>query len=334
MNLLLTGATGFVGRNLLLEILQRGDYQSIFVPVRSIEKLKAQFLGDGFDTIPSKVIPIETSAPRWDLGAAREITHVVHGAGLLFSKKKEDYFKTNVEGTLQLLSQVKGAKKIILLSSQAASGPCLPNQKCKTENDSDQPVTYYGESKLEMEKKVKAQFPELPIVIIRPPMVLGPRDQATLPLFKMVKFPIQIKPGRETKFYSYIGVSDLVEAILKVLQSDKPMAPQSLYFVANENPTSDRELLETAAKASGSAGFIVPLPQSLLKGFTRVLHKLPYLRDMIPNLSPDRSKEIWPNRWVVSSDRFMSQFQWRSKESLEKTLQQTYLWYKQTRQLS
>src|SRR5688572_8498260 len=100
MKLLLTGATGFVGRNLLLRAIDL--YEEIYVPVRSREKLLAQLKDEGFAGLPSNVKPILTEAPSWKFDGVPPVQHVVHSAGLISGVSRDDYFRTNTEGTRTL----------------------------------------------------------------------------------------------------------------------------------------------------------------------------------------------------------------------------------------
>lgn len=335
MKLLLTGSTGFVGRNLLLRALAENRYDEIWVPVRSREKLVAQFVGDGFETIPSRVCPAVTSAPDWNLSEVPPVDHVVHSAGLISARSREEYFKANVEGTVELFRRIPRPKKAILLSSLAAAGPCRKGLRVRREGDEDVPVTWYGESKLEMERVMRQEFTDLNYLCLRPPMVLGPRDKATLPLFKMVRQPLFFKAGFRSKYYSFISVFDLTSAVFSALDDDGDWSQISnrSFFVASETPVSDRELLTSVARTSHRTGLILSVPEALLRGITWIVDSVPMWRARIPNLTVDRAKDLWPNRWVVSSQAFQERFRWRPFENLHHTLQQTRDWYVRTGQL-
>ncbi len=335
MRLLLTGATGFVGRNILLREMVENRYDEVWVPVRSLDKLRDQFLGDGFSQIPGKIKPIVSSASDWKLGGAPKFEHVIHSAGVLFASSRKAYFDVNVEGTLSLFRSIQIPDCAVIFSSQAASGPCRQEDGVMSEGDSDEPVTWYGHSKLEMEKRLGAEFPQLNYLCLRPPMVIGPRDQATLPLFKMVRSPLFFKPGFKTKSYSYISVFDLVGAVFAALEDagDWRSLRGRYYFIASDAPVTDRQLISLAAEASNRRGVFVSVPQAVLWGLSRFIHTVPRWRASLPSLSPDRSKEIWPNRWVVSSKAFQQRFRWAPREDLSQTIRKTREWYIKTGQL-
>ncbi len=329
MKLLLTGGTGFLGRNLLLRLIrEHKKYETIYLPLRNPEKLREQLKQEGYDSLPANFVPIKAEAPSWDFEPI-EADHVIYAAGTLFAQDDPGYYLCNVDGTLNFFSRLRKPTKIVVLSSQAAAGPCGPNESAKNEHDSNNPVTGYGRSKLAMEKQLKEKFSHLPYLCLRPPMVLGARDSATLPLFKMAKQPVQFKPGSSLKYYSYIGVNDLVRAILTCLDSSTPWADSALryYFVANPGAITDRELISTAVEATGRKPRLIAVPIPFIKMASRVIDAIPPWRRAVPTLSRDRAQEIWPDRWVVSSQAFMKNFGWRAEESLDEILRSTYEWY-------
>ncbi|MBI1860640.1 MAG: NAD-dependent epimerase/dehydratase family protein [Deltaproteobacteria bacterium] len=328
MNLLLTGATGFVGRNFLLHAIRSGRYEKIFLPLRSPEKLRAQLVGDGWDGIPTNVQTLTWSARDPLPEVPDPITDVVHCAGLLFGRTEQEFFETNVDATLRLLEKCQGAQRIALLSSQAAAGPCL-DASDRTELEVESPVTPYGRSKLAMEQAVLKTFSHLPLVILRPPWILGARDTSTLPLFKMARFPVRFKPGRREKAYSYIAVTDLVAAINQVLTASVDLATlaQRIFFVAQRDIVSDKQMIQTAAAAVKRMGITIFVPQPVLKGLVHTLGGIPWLREAIPILSREKAPEIWPDRWVISPRRFEMTFQWKAQVELDTAMQETKDWY-------
>ncbi len=335
MKLLLTGSTGFLGRNFLLSAIRSGRYDQIFLPVRSKEKLNAQLSGDGFEGVPNGVIPLEGSACDWNIGTIGKVDHVVHTAGALFANRRREYFETNVAGTVRLLESSRGATRYVILSSQAAGGPCDKGMQARTESDTDSPLSWYGESKLEMEQRIVHEFSEFNYVILRLPMILGPRDKSTLPLFKMIQGPLHFKPGFRERYYSYLSVNDVVSAIFKVLEYpfDYKSLSRRCFYAASTYPISDKELLCGTSKTSHSWGLIVPVPRPVLRLISQVVDRVPRFRAALPLLSRGRVHEILPDRWVVLSDEFRRSFAWEPEESLDAVLRATYDWYRRSGEL-
>ena len=334
MKLLLTGATGFVGRNFLLSALRSQAYSNIMLPVRSREKLHAQLLGDGFDAIPDNIQTINWDAHDDFPIDIANIDHVVHTAGVLFGSDDEDYFATNVEGTVRLLRRISSCKKIVILSSQAAAGPS-PDGRTRDEYDLMTPLTGYGRSKLEMERRIQAEFSSLPFVVLRPPMVLGARDHATLALFKIARYALRPKPGLQQKQYSYIAVDDLIDAIHTVLTSPLALTDYEnrSFFVCHERSISDSELILTAGKTMGRHGLIVPIPVPVIRVISALVERVPSWRSAVPSLSRDRVIDIAPNRWVISPTLFENAFQWKARVGLARALQDARDWYSRSGQL-
>jgi len=212
MELLLTGSTGFVGRNLLLRLARDSRWTRIVLPVRDPEKLSSQLAGEGI--ADGRMVPCRVSDDLWQLPPDAAPDLVIHAAGLLFGRRREDYFATNVEGSLRLAAQLPRTCRMILLSSLAAGGPTPTGASHRTVDHEDRPVSWYGASKLTLERELRNRLGRR-LVILRPPMALGPRDAATVPLFRMARGPVRIKPGLGSKHYSWIEVGALCDAVLK-----------------------------------------------------------------------------------------------------------------------
>jgi nucleoside-diphosphate-sugar epimerase len=163
-------------------------------------------------------------------------------------------------------------------------------------------------------------------------MVLGGRDETTLPLFKMARGKVLIKPGLSPKLYSFVCVHDLVDAIDRVLAGPLP-DEKNFFFVASDLSVSDEELLRTAARVSGGNGKLVRVPQPLVRMVAAAVDRVPSWRKAIPSLSADRARDLWPSRWVVSPGRFSEFYGWKAQKNVEYALQSAYEWYVKSGQL-
>lgn len=120
MKALITGASGFVGRNLVLKLHQDPKVSQLILPVRSRKKLEAQLAQEGLSPSDSKLKILESSAPSWRGLEGSQVDFLVHCAGLLFAREKEEFFETNVEGTLQLFRTVSFKKAVVYPRKQRA----------------------------------------------------------------------------------------------------------------------------------------------------------------------------------------------------------------------
>lgn len=322
MRLLITGATGFVGRNLVIAAAAGGRYERITCVVRDVAKLERQLREDGVD-------PAQIHALPWhELDrAAMQTEHAVHCAGVLFARDRETYFHVNVDESLRVLSALPASCRLVALSSQSAGGPTPLGTQARSVGMPDAPLTWYGESKLAMESALRSSRPDA--LILRPPMILGPRDAATLPLFRMARGIVRPKPGLSPKWFSWIAADDLCRDVLEVLgRSDWSDLPQRLLYAAAPQEISDCDLVETAAMLQRTRGFDLPLPHPVLRVAARVVDAIPTLREATPSLTRDRVREIFEDRWVVDASAYRDLLDNPPYATLRNTLRDTLDWYR------
>jgi len=308
-SLLVTGATGFVGRNLLIRAAAKGI--PVLAPVRSREKLLRCMKEDL--VAGDLVMPLSPDPGTWE---KVKPSHAVLGAGVVSARHRDVYFATNLEWTMRVLRALPPECRTIVLSSQSAGGPTPVGAVARTENMPDAPVTWYGESKRELEQAIAREFPDRAITILRPPMILGARDTATLPLFKMVRGLVRTKPGFRRKEYTFLAVEDVVGAI----EAAFPVGERGPFYIGSETVMSDWEMISSAARAVGGRGVTLPVPIPLVRVLAALVDAVPALREAAPNLTRDRAREIWPDRWVVDSSAFRQASGWRPSVTFEEAL--------------
>ncbi len=316
-SLLVTGATGFVGRNLILRAAARGT--AIHAPVRNPDKLAACLAEDGLPRDAVNALPAEPA--EWG-----GISHAVLCAGVLFARSREEYFSVNVDWTLRILRALPSGCWVVVLSSQSAGGPTPAGRAARMEADPDCPITWYGESKRALEQRIAREFPDRRITILRPPMILGARDSATLPLFKMARSPVRTKPGLRKKWFSYLAVGDVVDAAFAAFECPRP----GPFYIAASDAVSDVDLIASAARATGSRGVTLRLPLLFIRALAALMDAVPAWRNAVPSLTRDRAREIWPDRWVVDSSAFRAATGWNDRIGLEEALKSACEHYSST----
>lgn len=324
MELLITGSTGFVGRNLLLRLADDPRWERILLPVRDPAKLRSQMQDEGI-AADTRFVLVPVSGNKWQLPPDAYPDLAIHAAGLLFGRKKEDYFNVNVEGSLRLAAQLPRTCRMILLSSLAAGGPTPVGSGHRTLEHEDRPVSWYGASKLTLERELRNRLGRR-MVILRPPMVLGPRDAATVPLFRMARGVVRIKPGFAPKQYSWIDVDALCSAILAVASHPEEGERHGPLYLASPDTITDANLIGSASEVIGARGITLAVPQVAIRLASLVVDAVPAWRAAAPSLGIDRVREILPNRWVCDAETFCKAFGWSHDSSLGDTLARTADW--------
>ncbi|MGC6415635.1 MAG: NAD-dependent epimerase/dehydratase family protein [Bradymonadia bacterium] len=329
---LVTGATGFIGHRLVQALLAEG------MAVRVLARANSDL-----SQLPTDRIEICVgSLPNDDVAssAVDGVDGVIHLASLLRVPWRDEFHTVNVGGTTcigRACAQQDSPPALIHVSSLAAIGPSV-SDRGKSEGDAPKPVSIYGGVKLAAEQTLCSFAERVPTTIVRPPMVLGAGDTASLPLFKTIERGVHIMPTRRSFSVSAIHVDDLVDALLKVLWSGerlggKPEAGYGIYHVAADEVCTyeslglqigtllDREPLRLR----------LPAPISYAAAFASEWYARLSNRKLL--FTRDKWREATAGHWVCRSDKLRHQFRWRPKYSLVERLEQTIQGYRQRRAL-
>lgn len=312
----MTGATGFIGSHLAEELIKRG--YGVTCLVRKTSSLKwiegrdvTLLYGDCED---------EGSLDR----LAADFDYVFHLAGVTKAKRDEDFFCVNVKGTENLLravsARVRGLKRFVYLSSLAAAGPSL-NASPLNESAEAKPVSIYGKSKLEGEDVASRHKNVMPLTIIRPPAVYGPRDKDFYVLFRMLKKGFYPYWGK--CYYSLLYVDDLVRGL--ILSAESKEAEGGVYFLSDGNVYSNEDIVDEIARVLNTKIVRMRLPKPLLSvvvGLTERLGK----RSSIINR--DKLRELNYLYWVCDSSKAGRDFKFIPKVTIKEGIKWTADWYR------
>ena len=321
MRALVTGARGFIGSFLVEQLLQRG-YEVTCL-------LRPKKTGRGWLTgLDFREVAGDINAPASVAEAVADADLVFHVAGLTKAVTRRELYRANVEGTRTVLETTlrfnPGVRRFVLVSSLAAAGPSR-TERPLTEADPPQPISHYGRSKLEAERLTLQYARELPVTIIRPPAVYGPRDRDVFSVFKYIKSGWLPTLTGGPRYVSLIHVHDLVRGI--VLAAESEAAAGQTYFLANPPSYVWHEVEDQLAEILGAVPRRIPVPVAL--AFVTALASEVFgrltRRAMLINL--DKFRELVATRWICDSSRAQKEFGFTTEVDLAEGLRSTAAWY-------
>ena len=221
MKILITGASGFIGSFIVEEALKRG-----FETWAAVRKSSSKaFLQD--ERIHFIELNLSSKEQLVEQLKEHQFDYVVHAAGVTKCLNKADFHRINTEGTKNLveaLLEVKmPLKRFVFVSSLSVFGAIkekLPYDEIR-EDDTPQPNTEYGRSKLATEQYLDSLGTRLPYIILRPTGVYGPREKDYFMMAKSIKQHIDFAVGFQRQDITFVYVTDVVQAVFLALEKGK-----------------------------------------------------------------------------------------------------------------
>ena len=316
-----TGASGFIGSHIVDELLRHGTrVRCLLRPSSSTRWL---------DGKPVEVARLELHDTGGLAESVRGAAWIVHAAGLTHARSVREFQSVNVGGTERMLRAAMSAgdqlERFLLVSSQAVAGPALEG-RAVTETERPDPVSPYGVSKLRSEELMMLIKERIPVTAIRSPAVYGPRDDAFLKLFRVVKhhiLPVLRGGGR----FSLVYAEDLARAVHTALTHASAVG--QVYFVSEPEATDYRELGECVKRTMGAWTVTVRPPRILLQAGALVGESWGALFNRPPLLSREKLREIAAGDWICSSAKIRSQLGWTPQVPLAEGVKRTAAWYRE-----
>lgn len=328
-----TGGTGFVGSHLVDELLRRG-YSEVRCLVRTEEKWLA-----GKDVV---VVRGDLSDEGTLTSAVTGVDYVYHVAAMTRATDDNILLKANVEGPLRLLRAIRSCgadfERVLITSSLAVVGSS--SQPIADENTPLHPVSRYGKSKAAMETSIWGadadgrRFADvMPITLVRPPAVYGPREQDIYTFFKAVSYGLcPIVGGGNADPLSLVYVSDLVKGMADAAESSSTVG--ETYFLGSARPSNWHEIRDATVSAVGRGAITVPVPRFAVSAVGAAFEVLGGLVGKYPPLNRDKAMEIVEACKACSSAKAAAHFGYEPRVSLEEGISTTIEWYRQQGWLS
>jgi nucleoside-diphosphate-sugar epimerase len=318
---LVTGGTGFVGSHLVDHLIERGHTVRCLVRrtsnLRYLKHPGLEFSYGGLDY-----------STDWDAVMA-DVDTVYHVAGLTFARRSRDYFAVNHRGTEAILAAAvkhrNQIRKFIHISSLAAVGPGRDGRPVE-EDVPPAPITPYGRSKLLAEEAVWAASDLVPVTVVRPPAVYGPRDYALLELFKGIARGISPSIGRYDKQVSLVHVHDLARGI--ILAGESEASTGRSYFISSEEVYSVSAVTDLLARMFARRVRTIVIPRPVAYGVAMAAEAMAALTGKPPVINRDKVVDFSERCWGCSTERARRELGYRQQVPLEEGLRETIDWYK------
>ncbi len=318
LKVLLTGATGFVGRG-VLEAFAAIPELHLAVAVRS--RLSGEFPGVEVHSIDG------LSATQDWTSALAGVDVVVHAAARVHVMRETagdplaEFRAVNVEGTLNLARQAAaaGVRRFIFISSIKVNGESTPPGRPFRAEDVPAPADPYGQSKLEAERALSrlAEERAMEWVVIRPPLIYGPGVGANFAsLMRAVQRQLPLPFARVRNQRSLVARDNLVDLLRVCLEHER--AANQIFLVSDDHDLSSAELCRHLAMALGVRPRLLPVPVALLQGLAALFGRGAQAQRVLGSLQVDIGK----TRELLG---------WRPPVSVDQALAATARWYRESR---
>ncbi|MFT7161110.1 MAG: UDP-glucose 4-epimerase [Bacteroidia bacterium] len=328
MNILVTGASGFIGGFIVEKAISLG--LNVFAAVRKSSSRK--YLTDGkinfveIDFTDSKILTEQLLKFKNIHG---DIDFLIHNAGVTKVLSDGDYDKVNYVYTKNLVEAIinskQSIKKFVFVSSLAASGPGKENTDIPIKlSDPLKPVTQYGRSKLKAEKYFQS-LNNFPYVIMRPPAVFGPRDTDMYSVFKLIKNRLEVNIGGKLQYLSFIYVKDLAAALLEAATC---ACKEKTYFISDNKKYTNVVFSECIKSRMGVKTLVINLPMFLVKLVAFISEKAGKITRKPSPLNVDKINELECGNWLCDASDFYKDTGFKVQYSLEEGIAESINWYK------
>ena len=332
-NVLITGASGFIGSFLVEEGLKRKF--TVYAGIRKssskeyLQDPAIRFIEFDFSSV-EKITATLDECKKNNL----RFKYIIHNAGLTKARRKEDFYRVNFQNTKNFIEALMQTgmvpEKFIYTSSLAAFGPGDPvTMQPVMLSHEPKPIELYGKSKLEAEKHI-ISLTDFPWIIMRPTGVYGPREKDYYVFFKTMNRGLETYIGSKKQILTFIYVKDLVRVIFDSAVS--PVVRKS-YFVSDGKEYDTQTFAEITKRILRKKTIKITVPSGIVRQLAFGLEKLYGLWGSMPTLNTDKYKVLSSINWRCETEALQQDFNFNADYDLEKGVQETIEWYRKQKWL-
>jgi len=317
---LITGASGFLGYHLIQSAIENG--LEVYAAIRKnsdikhLEGLPVQYL----------FLNYEDEASITQQLTAHQIEFIVHAAGVTKAIRQEVYNQINAGYTLNLARAAEkmgsNFKKMVFISSLAAIGPLPEHNQKILENTFPNPVTAYGHSKLLAEKGLAGIH--LPVIILRPTAVYGPRDKDIFILLKTLNSGFDPYIGNFMQQLSFVHARDVADVAVKSLLINEATG---VYNITDGNSYDRYRFSDIAREILKKKAIRFHLPMPMVRSLAFVLETTNSWLKKPSVLSREKLHELAAKNWICDISKAKKELAFSPKFDLQTGLEDSISWY-------
>lgn len=326
MRVLVSGASGFLGSHVAEQLKELGHEVVCLVRKTSDTRFLREL---GVELVTGSVdAPDTLREPMSKVGA------VVHCAGLVKARNMDEFDRVHTHGTLALaraaIEHAPGLERFVHVSTAGLMGASRKGAKHLL-TDAPNPLTSYGKSKLSAEVALLELKDQLPITIIRPPAIYGPRDREILAFFQMIRRTrMAFRMGSSMQSVSMIYASDCARAIVQAIFAKVPSG--SVYFVDDGYTYTYEDMAHAIAAAYGVGLLGTPsLPVPLVRAAAYASETFGRLTNRVMMFTRDKLPELLAEHFVVDNSSARKDLGWEPRVPFAEGAKLTAKWYRDNR---
>lgn len=331
IKVLVTGANGFVGTHMCKLLLSKG--YDVYAFIRSTSDLSTLKL-----IVPDwqKIHFIYGDLRNFDsiIPAVKQMEYIFHIAGTIKGTMFKEFKDGNYHGTCNILNACylhnPNVKRIIVTSSMVAGGPgTIERPQCEDIPSKPLKNDLYGMSKYLAECVTHDLMQKLPIVIVRPPTVIGPGDQISLDLYRIAKMKMKVFVTGKPRPISLVHVEDLVAGLYLCSQVDIACG-ETFNFASNGTiPYRDlHEVIGTVIFNHRYGGLIpISIPSKLFYFIGIIMEAMGRLVKSPPFINRSKAIQASAPGQTMQTTKAQTLLSWRPKYSIKSAIKETGKWY-------
>ena len=316
---LVTGASGFLGYHLLLSALEQN--LEVFAAIRKNSQI------DHLKDLPVKYLFLDyDDVDRMStLLADNKITYIIHAAGVTKAVRQKTYNDINSTCSVNLAKAAHALgnsfKKMVFISSLASIGPLNDFLNNITEQTVPSPVTAYGRSKLLAENEL-AKI-DLPLIILRPTAVYGPRDKDVFIMLKTVSQGFDPYIGKILQQLSFVHVKDVADVAVQSLF----VINTGAYNITDGNCYSRYQFADIVKDILNKKAIRFHIPLPIIKALAYFLQAINAIRNKPAVINREKLLELAATNWVCDISKAKNELNFIPKHNLQSGLKDSINWY-------